>query len=94
MEIPGANVPDTSTVLLPKMSRKCPGNLCKTFPGHYLKHTLTGNSTFFPVADIYVLEFILQSTGKVLRSVAFILAPQKVTQVTVCRRSEHHAEFI
>ena len=33
-------------VLLPKMSRKCPGNLCKTFPGHFLKHILSGNSVF------------------------------------------------
>ena len=33
-------------VLLPTMSRKCPGNLCKTFPGHFLKHTLSGNSVF------------------------------------------------
>ena len=36
-------------VLLPKRSRKCPGNLCKTFPGHFLKHTLSGNSVFDPV---------------------------------------------
>ena len=33
-------------VLLPKMSRKCPGNLCKTFPGYFLKHILSGNSVF------------------------------------------------
>ena len=33
------------------MSRKCPGSLCKTFPGHSLTHTLSVNSVFFLVKE-------------------------------------------